>query len=76
MAIRRHDDDAPAERPRIDRGTMTLAGECSGRVEVWGGDGRSGMSVAAPFVWRCPSTQAVAPFPHPAHRTGQADLRH
>ena len=31
------------------------------------------MSVAAPFVWRCPSTQAMAPFSHPAHRTGHAD---
>ena len=35
-----------------------------------------GLSVAAPFVWRCPSTRAVAPFPHPAHRTGQADFPH
>jgi len=34
------------------------------------------LSVAAPFVWRCPSNLAVAPFPHPAHRTGHADLPH
>src|SRR5262245_9303852 len=47
-----------------------------GRVEVWRGDCRDGMSVAAPFVWRCPSTQAMAPFPHPAHRTGHADRPH
>ena len=47
-----------------------------GRVEMWRGGGRFGLSVAAPFVWRCPSTRAVAPFPHPAHRTGQADFPH
>jgi len=47
-----------------------------GRVEMWRGGDRFGLSVAAPFVWRCPSTRAVAPFPHPAHRTGQADFPH
>src|SRR5215472_11445927 len=31
---------------------------------------------AAPFVWRCLTGSAVAPFPHPAHRTGQAELPH
>ncbi len=48
----------------------------SGRVEMWRGGSRFGLSVAAPFVWRCPSNLAVAPFPHPAHRTGHADLPH
>ena len=48
----------------------------SGRVEMWRGGSRSGLSVAAPFVWRCPNNLAVAPFPHPAHRTGRADLPH
>src|SRR6516162_5919083 len=43
---------------------------------MWRGGGRLGGSVAAPFVWRCPSTPAMAPFPHPAHRTGRADLPH
>jgi len=47
-----------------------------GRVEMWRGGSRSGLSVAAPFVWRCPSNLAVAPFPHPAHRTGRAVLPH
>ena len=42
--------------------------------EVWRGDVRLSMSVSAPFVWRCLSGSAVAPFPHPAHRTGRADL--
>jgi hypothetical protein len=47
-----------------------------GRVEVWRGDVRLSMSVPAPFVWRCLSGSAVAPFPHPAHRTGHADFPH
>src|SRR4029077_17078678 len=34
------------------------------------------MSVAASFVWRCLSSSTVSPFPHPAHRTGQADFPH
>src|SRR5215472_14627857 len=28
------------------------------------------------FVWRCLTGSAVAPFPHPAHRTGLADCPH
>ena len=47
-----------------------------GRVEMWRGSSRFGLSVAAPFVWRCPSNLAITPFPHPAHRTGRADLPH
>lgn len=47
-----------------------------GRVEMWRGDRRLGLSVAAPFVWRCPSSCTVVPFPHPAHRTGRADFPH
>src|SRR5580698_3303557 len=47
-----------------------------GRVEVWRGDVRLSMSIPAPFVWRCLSGSAVAPFPHPAHRTGHADFPH
>src|SRR3984893_16321534 len=34
------------------------------------------ISVAAPFVWRCLNSSTMAPFPHPAHRTGHADLPH
>jgi hypothetical protein len=26
------------------------------------------IAVAAPFGWRCPMSQTMAPFPHPAHR--------
>src|SRR5271155_3598963 len=34
------------------------------------------LSVADPFVSRCLSSPALLPFPHPAHRTGRADLPH
>ena len=34
----------------------------------------SSISVAAPFVRRCLTGSTMAPFSHPAHRTGQADL--
>jgi len=44
------------------------------RVEVWRGDRRPGLSVAAPFVWRCLTSQTLAPFPHPARRTRRADF--
>ena len=70
------------EQSRFD-GTATRAGlaeRCpssrSGRVELWRGSIRFGLSVSAPFVWRCPSTLALTPFPQPAHRTGRADLPH
>src|SRR3954462_1234053 len=43
---------------------------------MWRGGGRLGMSVSAPFVWRCLSGSTMAPFPHPAHRTGHADFPH
>src|SRR5712671_4563516 len=47
-----------------------------GRVEVWRGGCRPNISVSAPFVWRCLNSSTMAPFPHPAHRTGHADLPH
>ena len=34
-----------------------------GRVEMWRGGRRFGLSVAAPFVWRCPSTRALMDLP-------------
>ena len=34
------------------------------------------LSVAGPFVCRCLTSPAMRPFPHPAHRTGRADLPH
>jgi hypothetical protein len=33
------------------------------RVEMWRGGGRSNMSVAAPFVWRCPRTGVLSSIP-------------
>ena len=41
---------------------------------MWRGGCRSNISVAAPFVWRCLTGSALAPFPHPAHRTWRADF--
>jgi hypothetical protein len=58
------------------RVSRTAATAVVGRVEMWRGGGRSNISVSAPFVWRCLSGSTVAPFPHPAHRTGRADLPH
>ncbi len=45
-----------------------------GRVEVWRGDFRFGLSVADPFGCRCLSIQTLVPFPHPARRTRRADF--
>src|SRR5277367_3484704 len=71
------------ESPRfIEKLNQSRVGNASeffnkiGRVEVWRGDVRPSMSVSAPFVWRCLSGSTVAPFPHPAHRTGRADFPH
>src|SRR5207248_11712271 len=47
-----------------------------GRVGVWRSGGRPNISVAAPFVRRCLTGSTMAPFPHPAHRTGHADFPH
>ncbi len=55
---------------------MQYHGRSWGRVEMWRGGCRLNVSVAASFVWRCLSGSAMAPFPHPAHRTGHADLPH
>ena len=62
----------PQSRP--SRGCAASAE--SGRVGMWRGGGRLGMSVSAPFVWRCLSGSAIAPFPHPSHRTQRADFPH
>src|SRR3974377_889695 len=47
-----------------------------GRVGMWRGGCRLTIAVSAPFVWRCLSGSAMAPFPHSAHRTGRADFPH
>jgi hypothetical protein len=46
------------------------------RVEMWRGGLRSDLSVAASFVWRCLTSLAITPFPHPARQTGRADRPH
>src|SRR5258706_5992507 len=58
------------------RAACAVRESLDGRVEMWRGFCRSDISVSAPFVWRCLSGSTVAPFPHPAHRTGHADLPH
>jgi len=50
---------------------------CEGdQCEMWRGGCRLNIAVAASFVWRCLSGSTMTPFPHPAHRTGQADFPH
>ena len=56
----------------MSRKTMTMRGG----VEMWRGGCRCGLSVAGPFVGRCLTSRTMLPFPHPAHRTGQAYFRH
>jgi len=60
----------------VDRPPAPERTDAVGRVGMWRGGGRSNISVSASFVWRCLSGSTVAPFPHPAHRTGHADLPH
>ena len=42
--------------------------------EMWRGSRRFGLSVAAPFVWWCPSNFALTPFPHaqPMETSGES----
>jgi hypothetical protein len=51
-------------------------GDANGRVEMWRGGGRPNISVVRLFRLAVLSGSAMTPFPHPAHRTGQADLPH
>src|SRR5260370_4151670 len=71
LRIARSALDASLETPRSFMTTTA-----SGRVEMWRGCCRPNISVSASFVWRCLSGSTVTPFPHPAHRTGRADLPH
>jgi len=43
---------------------------------MWRGGLGSAYLLPAPFVCRCLTSLALLPFPHPAHRTGPADLPH
>jgi hypothetical protein len=47
-----------------------------GRVEMWRGGVRLGISVAGPFGCRCLTGLALTPFPHPAHQTRRAVFPH
>jgi hypothetical protein len=54
----------PASR-LLPRGAgWSAATLCIGRVGVWRGGCRLNISVAGPFVWRCLTGSALAPFPH------------
>src|SRR6266571_4214061 len=50
------------------------------RWQLWSRDVarwcRCSLSVAGPFGCRCLTSLTMLPFPHPAHRTGQACFRH
>ena len=46
----------------IDFSARRVACSTRGRVGMWRGGGRLGMSVAAPFVWRCLSGSTITPF--------------
>src|SRR5262249_29638000 len=71
-------DSPPSLSGHCGHGPIFIAQRsvANGRVEMWRGFCRSNISVSAPFVWRCLSGSTMAPFPHPAHRTGRADLPH
>src|SRR5258707_1237603 len=68
--------DNVRNRGYFRRHMLTTSFTARGRVEMWRGGGRLSISVSAPFVWRCLTSSTMAPFPHPAHRTGRADLPH
>src|ERR1700720_4434393 len=64
-----------AERLRSSReiGNLKFPHGWSRGVARWF---RWSLSVTDPFVSRCLTSSAMLPFPHPAHRTGRADLPH
>ena len=64
------DGDAKAQKK------ARISDDIYGRVRMWRGGLRFSLSVAAPFVWRCLNSHTITPFPHPPHRTGQADFLH
>jgi hypothetical protein len=45
--------------------TSQDVGTDMGRVEYWPPAGRSGLSVPAPFVWRCLTSPTVRDLQHP-----------
>ena len=76
-----------AEGKRRRKWHSFRGGRRAGRVEMWRGGSRSGLSVAASFGWRCLNSRTLTPFPHPpgrrrqspasgSHRTPHADFQH
>src|SRR2546423_12534947 len=68
--------EADRGEDRLTKKVEAIAETPIGRVGVWRSGGRPNISVAASFVWRCLTGLTLAPFPHPAHRTGHADFPH
>jgi hypothetical protein len=66
--------DFPETKRSVREGSSATA--TCGRVRMWRGGLRFGLSVAAPFGWRCLNSRTITPFPHPSHRTGHADFPH
>ena len=58
---------ALAESGRGQRAGVNASVKEIGRVEMWRGSSRFGLSVAAPFVWRCPSNRGGERFIQPLH---------
>src|SRR5437868_14852864 len=71
-----HDCTRIVSRKGRSLSLATRAPSIHGRVGMWRGGCRLNISVTASFVWRCLSGSTLTPFPHSAHRTGQADLPH
>src|SRR5262249_26503127 len=68
--------EGPLTEPRAGAQPWPRERILMGRGGVWRSDCRPNISVTAPFVWRCLTSSTLAPFPHPAHRTGHADFPH
>ena len=52
-------------RPRPDRDYDSIRVGAGGRVEHWCQGGSAGLSVPAPFVWRCLTSPTVPERQHP-----------
>src|SRR5208282_2208132 len=82
LAFPRSSRELGTESAAIDRGcvktTHRLTWDNSNTLKSRCGAVAVGASqlFAAPFGWRCRNRRTMAPFPHPAYRTGRARLRH
>jgi hypothetical protein len=63
-------------RPRPDRDYDSIRVGAGGRVEHWCQGGSAGLSVPAPFVWRCLTSPGLPRTPAPPRRTVRAVCPH